>query len=99
MLRAARQALERNRCREKTLEECAALAPPQGTWDLIIAPVLKWLPEARATANAMWKSLCAAASAPSLGATAGLSEPPPAESLEWGFWNDKKAHDVWELLD
>ena len=38
MLRAARQALERNRCREKTLEECAALAPPQGTWDLIIAP-------------------------------------------------------------
>ena len=38
MLRAARQALARNRCREKTLEECAALAPPQGTWDLIIAP-------------------------------------------------------------
>ena len=38
LLRAARQALERNRRREKTLEECAALAPPQGTWDLIIAP-------------------------------------------------------------
>ena len=38
LLRAARQALERNRCREKTLEECAALAPPQSTWDLIIAP-------------------------------------------------------------
>ena len=80
LLRAARQALERNRRREKTLEECAALAPPQGTWDLIIAPVLKWLPEARATANAMWTSLCVAASAPSLGATAGLSEPPPAPS-------------------
>ena len=32
LVRAARQALERNRCRrEKTLEECAALAPPQGS--------------------------------------------------------------------
>ena len=54
--------------------------------------------------EAMFKSLCAAASAPSLCATAGLSEPPPAESLEWGYvWNDKKAlcwdHDVWELLE